>query len=293
MQGGRIHSNSASDRVLVDVCYAVAILFSLIVLLPFWTILMDSFSGAAVKLGSRMWVEDFSLQAYHDVLTQESLFQNYGNTIFSTVVGTLLCVTTTFMAAYPLSKPNMPFNRAITYLMLFTMYFSGGLIPQYLLYKNLGLHDSRWVLVLPAMFSAYYILVMRNFIADIPAELEESAKLDGANDMVIAFRIYLPLAKPILATIALWAAVAQWNSWFTPMIYIITPSKQVLQVMLRRMLMDSQIAAMFDDGVTEITVAEDAVKAVTIIVTILPILCVYPFAQKYFISGLTSGAVKG
>ena len=142
------------------------------------------------------------------------------------------------------------------------------------------------------MFSAYYILVMRNFIADIPAELEESAKLDGANDMVIAFRIYLPLAKPILATIALWAAVAQWNSWFTPMIYIITPSKQVLQVMLRRMLMDSQIAAMFDDGVTEITVAEDAVKAVTIIVTILPILCVYPFAQKYFISGLTSGAVK-
>lgn len=288
----KIKTNSASDKVLLFFCYFIAIVFSLLVLLPFWTILMDSLSGAPVKLNSRLLPEDFSLSAYEEVLSQQSLFTNYGNTIFATVVGTLLCVVTTFLAAYPMSKPNMPFNRLITYLMLFTMYFGGGLIPQYLLFKDLGLYDNRWVLVLPGMFSAYYILVMRNFISDLPSALEESARLDGANDITVAFRIIMPLAKPIIATIALWAAVANWNSWFTPMIYIITPSKQVMQVMLRRMLMDSQIAAMFDDSVTEIKLAEDSIKAVTIIVTILPILCVYPFVQKYFISGLTTGAVK-
>ena len=173
------------------------------------------------------------------------------------------------------------------------MYFGGGLIPQYLLFRDAGLIDNRLVLILPSMFSAYNILVMRNFISDIPPELEESGKIDGANDVTIAFRIYLPLMKPILATIALWAAVGLWNEWFNAMIYIMTPSKQVMQVMLRRMLMDAQIAAMYDDGIVDITVQEDAVKAVTIIVTILPIICAYPFAQKYFVQGLTSGAVKG
>ena len=289
----KTYQNSVGDRLLIAFCYIFIALFSILVLLPFWTVLMDSFSGSVVKSGARMWVDDFSLEAYETVLSQESLFTNYGNTFFRTIVGTVLCVGTTFLAAYPLSKPNMPFCRTITYLMLFTMYFGGGLIPQYLLFRDAGLIDNRLVLILPSMFSAYNILVMRNFISDIPPELEESGKIDGANDVTIAFRIYLPLMKPILATIALWAAVGLWNEWFNAMIYIMTPSKQVMQVMLRRMLMDAQIAAMYDDGIVDITVQEDAVKAVTIIVTILPIICAYPFAQKYFVQGLTSGAVKG
>ena len=284
---------SPLDRGFNIVCYTIVVLFSLIVLLPFWTLIMDSFSGDVANLGARFWIKSFTLKAWQDVLSRDNLARYYGNTLFVTIVGTLFTVTTTYLAAYPLSKRNMPFNRTITYLMLFTMYFGGGLIPTYLLYKDLGLHDNLWVMILPHMFSAYYILVMRNFLTDNLVELEESAKLDGANDYVIAFRIFLPLAKPIIATIALWSAVGQWNAWYAPMIYITTPSKQVMQVILRRMLIDAQLAALFDDGVNEIRVSEDSVKAVSILITILPIICTYPFAQKYFIRGLTSGAVKG
>jgi putative aldouronate transport system permease protein len=284
---------SAGDKVLVVFCYVFVIFYSILIILPFWTIVMDSFSSSLVKTGVRLLPDQFSLEAYSDVFSQKNLGYYYSNSIFRTVVGTILCVVTTYLASYPLSKSYLPFNRLITYMMLFTMYFGGGLIPTYLLYKNIGLIDNRWVLVLPGMFSAYYILVMRNFITDIPIELEESAKLDGANELVIAVRVYLPLMKPILATVALWAAVAQWNEWFNALIYIVTPTKQVMQVALRRMLIDTQLTSMFDDSITEIKISEDSVKAVTIIITILPILCIYPFAQRYFIQGLTSGAVKG
>ena len=285
--------SSPMDRGFGIICYSIVVLFSLIVLLPFWTLIMDAFSGDIGNMGARFWIKKFTLEAWHDVFTQKNLGYYYANTVFVTVVGTLFTVTTTYLAAYPLSKPNMPFNRTITYLMLITMYFSGGLIPTYLLYKDIGLHDNLWVMILPSMFSAYYILVMRNFLTDNLVELEESAKLDGANDYVIAFRIFLPLAKPIIATIALWSAVGQWNAWYAPMIYITTPTKQVMQVILRRMLIDAQTAALFDDGLNEVKVSEDSVKAVSILITILPIICTYPFAQKYFIKGLTSGAVKG
>lgn len=286
-------NDSLGGKALVIFCYAFMVFFSLLIILPFWTILMDSFSGSLVKTSVRFWPDKFSTEAYGQVLSQNNIAYYYGNTLMRTFGGTILCVTVTFMAAYPLSKPYLPFNRTITYLMLFTMYFGGGLIPQYLLYKSVDLIDNRWVLVLPSMFSAYYIFIMRNFISDIPGELEESAKLDGANELVIATRIYFPLMKPIVATVALWAAVGLWNEWFTGLIYITTPQKQVMQVILRNILMETQIATLFDDGITEIKTTEDAVKAVTIIITILPILCAYPFAQKYFVQGLTSGAVKG
>ena len=139
----------------------------------------------------------------------------------------------------------------------------------------------------------FYILIMRNFISEIPAELEESALIDGANDYDIAFKIYMPLLFPIFATVTMWAAVALWNEWFTAMIYIQTPSKQVMQVILRRMLIEAQVAALYEDVNMVVEETEDAIKAVTIIITIIPIICAYPFAQKYFIKGLTSGAVKG
>lgn len=293
MQATMRRNMTRRDWVLKIFCYSFVVIFSLMVLLPFWSVLMDSFSGRQVKLGARLWPEEFTLEAYKSVLTQKKLFTYYGNTIYRTVVGTVLCVLVTFLAAYPLSKRNMPFNRTITYMVVFTMYFSSGLIPQFLLFKSLNLWDNRWVLVLPSVFSGYYILVMRNFIADIPMELEESAHLDGANDITIAFRIYLPLLLPIMATITLWSAVALWNEWFNAMIYITSADKQVMQVMLRRMLMEAQLAAMYDDDVTVISQTEEAIKAVSIFVTILPIVCLYPFAQKYFIAGLTSGAVKG
>ncbi len=284
---------SAGDWALSAFCYGFAFVFSVLVLFPFWSVLMDSMSGALVKSGMRWWPEQFTLEAYRSVLSQKTLLTNYGNTFYRTGLGTVLCVGTTFFAAYPLSKREMPFNNLLSYAVLFTMYFGGGLIPQYLLYKQIGLIDNRLVLILPGMFSGYYILVMRNFISSIPKELEESAFIDGANELVIAGRIYFPLMLPIVATISLWAAVALWNEWFSAMIYIQTPGKQVMQVMLRRLLMESQLAALYDDPTFLLKQTPDAVKAVTIYVTILPILFLYPFVQRYFIAGLTGGAVKG
>ena len=281
------------DGICVVVCYGFIIIFSLLVILPFWMVLMDSLSGSDLKAGVRIWPDEFTLKAYGSVLSQKTLLANYGNTLYRTLFGTFLCVTITYLAAYPLSKREMPFNRTITYLVLFTMYFSGGLIPQYLLFRQLGFIDNRLVLILPGMFNGFYILIMRNFISEIPGELEESARLDGANDLQIASRIYMPLLFPIFATITLWAAVALWNEWFVAMIYIQTPDKQVMQVLLRKMLIEAQIASLYDDATTVVEQTEDAVKAVTIYVTILPIICIYPFLQKYFIRGLTSGAVKG
>lgn len=281
------------DNIVSIVVTVVCILFTFMVLYPFWTVLMDSFSESDVHVGVRLLPDHFTLKAYHHVLTQHTLLRAYGNTFFRAIVGTVLCVITTFMAAYPLSKRDLPFGHLITYLMLFTMYFSGGLIPNYMLIKQIGLMDSRWALILPTVFTANYIIVMRNFVSSIPEELEESAFLDGANDMVVAFRIYMPLMKPIIATIALWAVVAYWNEWFNATIYITDPKKIVMQVLLRRLITDAKVAAASDDVYTSVTQNPEAVKAATIFVTILPILVSYPFAQKYFVGDLTVGAVKG
>lgn len=291
--GKRKIRQSTQDSIVGIVANVFCILFAFLVLYPFWTVLMDSFSAHEAHVGLRLLPDEFTIAAYEHVLSQKTLLTAYGNTFFRAGVGTLLCVLVTFLASYPLSKHDLPFGRLITYLMLVTMYFSGGLIPNYLMIKNIGLMDSRWVLVLPTVFTANYIIVMRNFARDIPQELEESAFLDGANDITVAFRIFLPLMKPIIATIALWAVVAYWNEWFNATIYIQSQDKVVMQVLLRRLITDAQIAAASDDVVAASTQNPEAVKAATIFITILPILCSYPFAQKYFVNDLTVGAVKG
>lgn len=285
--------SKSSDKLLMLGSFIFMLLFSAIILIPFWSVVMDSFSNTNIKSGFRLWPEDFSFNAYRSVFSQKTLAQNYFNTIFRTVVGTILCVGITFLAAYPLSKKKLPFNRLFTYLVLFTMYFSGGLIPQYLLFKSLGFIDNYLVLILPTMFNGFYILVMRNFICSIPAEFEESANIDGANDFIIAFIIYFPLLLPIIATITLWSAVRLWNEWFIAMIYIQSSLKQVMQVLLRKILIETQLSSLYDDGTIIAEQTEDAVKAVTIVVTIIPIISIYPFAQKYFIRGLTAGGIKG
>ena len=286
---------SAGDRAVNFVFYLFLIILCILCAYPVWYTLVASISGPTyVNSGAFILIpRDIQFAAYKYAFNQPQLWRGYGNTIMYTVCGTMLALFICLPAGYSLSRKDLPFRGLIMALFVFTMYFSGGLIPTYLLYKDIGLHDSLWVMILPSMFSAYYILVMRNFLTDNLVELEESAKLDGANDYIIAFRIFLPLAKPIIATIALWSAVGQWNAWYAPMIYITTPTRQVMQVILRRMLIDAQTAALFDDGLNEVKVSEDSVKAVSILITILPIICTYPFAQKYFIKGLTSGAVKG
>ena len=198
----------------------------------------------------------------------------------------------TYFAGYSLSRKNLPFRGAITFLIIFTMLFSGGLIPTFLTIKSYGLVNSRWALILPMLTSAWNIIIARNYISGLPEELEEAALVDGAHPLKIAFQIMWPLSMPVISVLALWSAVGHWNSWFDALIYCSGEDKIVLQLLLRRLLIQTQA----EDSIMQSTIAattSDTIKCATIIVAILPIICVYPFVQKYFVKGVTIGAVKG
>jgi ABC-type glycerol-3-phosphate transport system permease component len=205
------------------------------------------------------------------------------------LVGTALSVILTASTAYPLVKSGLPGKNFVTFLILFTMLFSGGIIPTYLLVKSLGLINSLWALIIPGAISAYNVLVMRSFFANLPVELEESATMDGANPIRIFFTIIFPLSTPVLATIALWEAVGLWNNFLQALIYLNDRSKYTLPVLLRDIIngqQQLQQAGIFSDT------SSDSVIAATIVMSILPILCVYPFLQKYFTKGVMIGAIK-
>ena len=215
-------------------------------------------------------------------------------TIMRTLIGTTLNIAVTTLLAYPLSKQYYPPRKALTALIVFTMWFSGGLIPSFLLNKSLGLLNNFWVYILPSMVNAFNLIVMRNFFSQIPDSLEESAKLDGANDLRVFFSIYLPLSTAAIATITLFYAVYHWNSWFDSMLYMNRKEMWTMQYTLRQ-LIDSAT-------VTDITVVGSAmdfippaetVRMATIVIATVPILCVYPFLQKYFVKGMLVGSVKG
>jgi putative aldouronate transport system permease protein len=268
------------------------ILFSVCIIYPFWSVFVDSIDGT-ISTGLKLWPGKFSLSAYGTVFSQNNILVAFLNSVLRTVVGMIIAVFVTFGAAYALSKKRIPFNRFMTVYTIIPMFFGGGLIPFYIQMLRLSLIDNRWALILPAAWSGFNILVMRNFIYSIPSELEESALIDGANELIIAIRIFLPLSLPIIATVALWSAVDHWNEWFNAMIYIRSPSKQVLQVLLRRVLMESQLSEMYDDPTHAVRETEKSVRSALLFISTVPILIVYPFAQKYFIKGLTAGAVKG
>jgi putative aldouronate transport system permease protein len=269
------------------------ILFSIIIIYPFWLVLMDSLDASKVSVGFKLLPQKFSIEAYQTVLSQKNTFQAFLNSLYRTAIGMTIATSVTFGAAYALSKKQLPFNRFMTAYVIIPMFFGGGLIPFYIQVTNLNLIDTRWALILPHVFSGFNILITRNFIYSIPGELEESSLLDGANEVQIVIRIFLPLSLPIIATIALWSAVGHWNEYFHGMIFIRTPSKQVLQVLLRRVLLESQLSEMYDDPSFVVSMTEKSLRAALLFVSTLPILVIYPFAQKYFIRGLTAGAVKG
>ena len=220
----------------------------------------------------------------------------YINSIFRTVMGTVLTIVITLLAAYPLSKILIPGRNMLTIFILITMFFSGGLIPSYLLIRRLGLFDTRWALILPSLAIGFYTIIMRNFLMTIDSAYEDSAFIDGANYFQILVRIIIPLSKPVIATIALWTAVMHWNSWFDALIYTKSESKIVLQLLLRRLI---QEMTLMDDSlndflnVEQIKLPSEAVKAAITILTIGPIILLYPFLQKYFIKGIFIGSLKG
>ncbi|MGA1531206.1 MAG: carbohydrate ABC transporter permease, partial [Kiritimatiellia bacterium] len=266
-------------------------------LYPFLYVLSLSFStqAEAMRDGFHLYPREVTLTAYRMVFSNPDILTGYMNTIFRTVVGTVMSVTLCCMCAYPLSRKDLPHRGMFTFLLVFTMLFHGGLVPTYLLIKNIGLLNSIWVYILPMCVQAFNVIIIKNFFQAIPESLGESASIDGAGDWRILFQIYLPLSKPVLATVSLWTAVTHWNSWFDGLIFITDDSKQILQIFLRRIVVESN-TMLLEKGLINPDVASftpETLKAATIIVTIVPILVLYPFLQKYFVKGIMLGGVKG
>lgn len=209
-------------------------------------------------------------------------------------MGSTLTLIVSVCLAYPLSKKHLPNRTFWTGIIVFTMFFSGGLVPGYLLVKNLGLIDSPWSMILPGLVPTFTMIIIRNFFMTLPEGIEDSARIDGANDAVILFRIVVPMSLSIIATAVLWTAVDHWNSWFDCLIYINTARKQVLQLMLRRLVIEgTQQAVQLDNQMNDLLQANtETIKAATIMVVTLPILILYPFLQKYFVKGIVVGSLK-
>lgn len=270
------------------------LMLTLIFFYPMWHTLVVSFSTPeyASSLGIKIFPPEITFDSYKAVFATKSIYTGYINTIYRTVVGTTLTVLVTFCAGCALARRSLPFGRVITFLIVVTMFFSGGLIPTFLTVKAYNLMDTRWALILPMLTSAWDIIITRNYIRGLPAEIEEAALVDGAHPLKIVFKVMLPLSMPIIAVLMLWSAVSHWNSWFDALLYCGSEGKIVLQLVLRRLLIDSQA----ENSILQSTIAQttsQTVKCATIMVAILPILCVYPFVQKHFTKGVTLGAVKG
>lgn len=239
----------------------------------------------------------FTLKGYALVFQNPSIMTGFLNTFFYVVVGTTVSVIMTSMAAYVLSRKNLLLGKPLMLMVTITMFFSGGLIPFYLQVQNLGLKDSRWALILPSAISVWSLIVLRTAFKKVPESLIESAKIDGANDFTILFRIVIPSAKAAIAVIALLYAVGQWNSWFNAMIFLSDRGKYPLQLILREILISNDMREMMNlpKGSAQFIQADaykSLIKYSTVVVSIIPILCIYPFVQKYFVKGTMLGSVK-
>ena len=295
----QVKSTQSPGEIVFNVInYTFFAILSLIMLYPFWHQVMMAFSSSSMAAagGSFLWPKDFTVSTMQRVITSQSIQSGFRVSLFVTVSGTLLGTLITAMIAYPLSKLTLRGNGIFMFLIVFTMLFNGGMIPTYLLVRSLKLIDTLGALILPNVVGAFNIIIMRSFFAALPPSLEESAKIDGANDIMVFFRIILPLSMATIATIALFTAVMYWNDFFSTVIYITTSrNKWSMQAELRFLIMNTS-QAMRDIGV-EVTTAENinenSVRAASIVVTTVPILVVYPFLQRYFVKGVMIGSIKG
>lgn len=286
--------NSFGDRVLIGFCYAVITLFSITVLLPFWNLLVTSVTPKSdITIGFKWITTNVDWAAWGLIFKSSYMWTCFWNTVVRTVLGTIVALIVTVTFTYPISIKTFPLSKPLTILVTITMFFNPGLIPNYLNITNLGMIDKIWALILPGAMSAFNVILLKNFFNSIPASIIESGKMDGANDIIILFRLVLPLSLPILATLALWTIVGQWNSWFDVLLYINSRDKYVLQMMLRELseTIDS-ITKGLPGSESTANIPSDAVVAASNLFVILPIICTYPFLQKYFIKGITVGAVK-
>ena len=270
-----------------------------IFLYPMWHVLMASFSDGTKLMqhsGALLWPTGYSLKGYEAVFRNKNILTGYKNTLFYVVAGTGLNMVMTCIGAYVMSQKKFMFRNFITVMAVLTMYFNGGLIPTFLNVRQLGLYNTRWAIIVPSAIATWNLIVMRTAFSRIPNSLQESATIDGANDMVILFRIIIPVAKATIAVIALFYAVGHWNSWFSAMIYLQDRGKYPLQLFLREILIANTISTSSGEGFTSadgVYYLEELIKYCTIIIATVPILFVYPFVQRYFVKGIMLGSLKG
>jgi putative aldouronate transport system permease protein len=298
------YSNSKFRKPnLFDLCnYTLMILIIIITLYPFYSQVIASFSSPDYIWKAKVYLfpNDIDFTGWRVMGRYDALWQGYLNTIIRTILAVVLSTLITASMAYPLSKKNMPLNKFTTVFVLITMFFSGGLIPGYILVRQLGMFNTVWAMVLPGLVNAFNVFIMRNFFITLPEAMEESARIDGASYLRVFFSIVLPLSTPVLATIALWVGVANWQEWFSNYLFVPEQGKQVMMMVVRRILVENHMQSleetllrMGESKHLEGSPNEAQLKACVIVVSVAPMLLVYPFVQRYFVKGISLGAIKG
>lgn len=298
MKQRKIKHRSPSEWGLDILKVVVLTIITVATVYPFWNIFIVSINDAtdALKGGLYFLPRKLSLAGYREILTKQTFLDSIRVSVLRTVIGTPLAVLVTAMLAYVLSRKDLVGRKFWNLLFVFTMYFGGGIVPYYMVLKGLHLLNTFWVLIFPLVMSVYNMILIRSYIENMPESLFEAAKIDGATDLTVFFRLVIPLAKPILMTVALFVAITQWNSWFDAYLYTskqeLKPMQSILVEILNQYQTSSTSSAM-SNAKSGMTLTPDSIRMASTMVATLPIIMVYPFIQKYFVKGIMLGAVKG
>ncbi|AWP26693.1 carbohydrate ABC transporter permease [Paenibacillus glucanolyticus] len=295
-----ISKKTMPERIFDASLYVFLAGIFLVTFYPFWNILVISLNDATDTMRGNLyfWPRVPTIESYVTIFRNPEIWNAIQVTVLRTVVGTAASIFFITLLAYPLSKRSLLGWKYFSFFFVFTMYFGGGLIPTYMIIKSLGLIDSFWVYIFPGLIGVFLMILVRTFMEQIPGEIEESSKIDGANDLQTFFRIILPLCVPVLATIGLFLAIGHWNSWYDSYVYTYKPELKTLQAVLVKILNQFQTAGMISDaqqlaqGSKRIPVSSESIRMAVTMVATLPIIMVYPFVQRYFVKGIMMGAIK-
>jgi putative aldouronate transport system permease protein len=295
-----MYKRSIGERTFDVLLVIFFVLLIFIMLFPFYNVLVTSFvsRGEYYAKAIILWPEKFYLDSYKFILSSNKLIKSMGMTAFITIAGTVYSMFLSITLAYGLSRKKLPGRSFFLTLILFTMFFGGGLIPYYLLIRSLKLINTAWVMIIPVGINTWNFIVMKSFFSQIPESLEESATIDGANDLQILWKIILPLSLPMFATFNLFYGVEYWNTWWSAQLFITKPELHPIQLVLRKMVVQNELPSAMQVGFNTTTggssaVFEDGIRMATVIIATIPILCIYPFLQKYFTKGVMLGSIKG
>ena len=288
---------SKGEWVFQGVIAVIMVLLSVTFIYPYWHVFVTSISSPDIAEGSgfKLWPKVFSLDAYRQMVMTKTLWTGYRNTLIVVAMGWAVSITLNILGAYSLSKKDLPFRGFFTGLIILTMFLQGGMIPTYLLVrKTLNMGNTYWAVILPQCISVSHLVIMRNYFMNLPSELEEAATIDGANSFQVLVRVMLPLSVPMIATVSLWIIVSNWNAYFNCLLYITDASKYVLQIIMRRIIQtDSKEMTTAGEAASQLETDTVTLRAASIMLATIPIICVYPFLQKYFVKGVLVGSLKG